>query len=41
MITNITKSAMCNKGTMARKIEFNTTCKPESKQLILINIIKY
>lgn len=27
MITNMTKRAMCNKGTMARKIEFNTTCK--------------
>lgn len=41
MMTNITKSAMCNKGTMARKIEFNTTCKPVNKQLIGINIIKY
>lgn len=30
MITKITKSAMCNKGTMARRIEFNTTCKPEN-----------
>jgi len=39
MITKITKSAMCNKGTMARKIEFNTTCKPVNKQLIRINII--
>lgn len=39
MITNITKSAMCNKGTMARNMEFNTTCKPVNKQFIRINII--
>lgn len=39
MITNITKSAMCNKGTMARKIEFNTTCKPVNKQIKRINNI--
>lgn len=39
MITNITKSAMCNKGTMARNIEFNTTCKPVNKQIKRINNI--
>jgi len=37
MITNITKSAICNKGTMARRIEFNTTCKP----VIFISFLKH
>lgn len=39
MITNITKSAICNNGTIARKIEFNTTCKPVNYEIILVNIM--
>lgn len=35
IMTNNTRRAICNKGTMARRIEFNTTCKPE--KLIELN----
>lgn len=37
IITNITNSAICNKGTIARRIEFKTTCKPVNK-IITINV---
>lgn len=37
MITNITKSAICNNGTIALRIEFNTTCKPVNYLLNIIN----
>lgn len=30
IITKRTKRAICNRGTMARRMEFNTTCKPET-----------
>lgn len=35
----MTNKAMCNKGTIARKIEFNTTCKPENECKTNINRI--
>ena len=34
MITKITNNAMCNKGTIARNMEFKTTCKPAKTQNI-------
>lgn len=33
IITNKTNKAICNKGTIARRIEFNTTCKPENRYI--------
>ena len=32
MITNKTRRAICNSGNMARRIEFNTICKPARKK---------
>lgn len=38
MMTNKTSSAICNKGTIARRIEFRTTCKPINDMNIFLNI---
>ena len=32
IITKITNNAMCNKGTIARNMEFKTTCKPAKRE---------
>ena len=32
MITKITSRPMCNKGTIARKMEFKTTWRPEKRK---------
>ena len=34
-MTKSTSSAMCNSGNIARRIEFNTICKPEHDQHVL------
>jgi len=35
IITKMTSSAICNKGTIARTIAFKTTCKPANKKNIV------